>query len=108
MHDPAGRDAIILKQALTKDFINLEAVTDVICSRTPSQIQTLKQIYHSTFGTYLEKDIEIQASGDHEKVKSFPHFYQSIKFYLYICKKGYFSSILWPVQKNIMWDVNQV
>lgn len=68
MHDPAGRDAIILKQALTKDFINLEAVTDVICSRTPSQIQTLKQIYHSTFGTYLEKDIEIQASGDHEKI----------------------------------------
>ncbi|KAL4591298.1 hypothetical protein LXL04_004256 [Taraxacum kok-saghyz] len=68
MHDPAGRDAIILKQALTKGFINLEAVTEVICSRTSSQLQTLKQIYHSTFGTYLEHDIKVQATGDHEKI----------------------------------------
>ncbi|KAL4591297.1 hypothetical protein LXL04_004255 [Taraxacum kok-saghyz] len=43
-------------------------VTEVICSRTSSQLQTLKQIYHSTFGTYLEKDIELQATGNHEKI----------------------------------------
>ncbi|KAI3706315.1 hypothetical protein L6452_23964 [Arctium lappa] len=68
MHDPAGRDAVILRQAFSQDFINLETATEVICSRTSSQLQTLKQIYHSTFGVYLEHDIELQASGDHKKI----------------------------------------
>ncbi|XP_059643275.1 annexin D5-like [Cornus florida] len=68
MHDPAGRDAIILKQALSGDFLNLEAATDVICSRTPSQIQIFKQVYYSMFRVYLEHDIERQASGDHKKL----------------------------------------
>lgn len=68
MHDPAGRDAVILRQALSKDFINLEAVTEIICSRTSSQLQTLKQIYHSTFLNFLEHDIEQAASGDHKKI----------------------------------------
>ncbi|KAL8238135.1 hypothetical protein R6Q59_019216 [Mikania micrantha] len=67
MHDPAGRDATILRDALTTGFINLEAVSEIICSRTSSQLQMLKQIYHSNFGTYLEHDIERQAFGDHQK-----------------------------------------
>ncbi|KAF5819944.1 putative annexin [Helianthus annuus] len=68
MHDPAGRDAVILKQGLTSDFLNLEAVTEIICSRTSTQLLTLTQIYHSTFGSHLEHDIKRQASGDHEKI----------------------------------------
>ncbi|KAJ0806600.1 putative annexin [Helianthus annuus] len=68
MHDPAGRDAVILKQGLSSDFLNLEAVTEIICSRTSTQLQTLTQIYHSTFGSHLEHDIKRQASGDHEKI----------------------------------------
>ncbi|XP_052182176.1 annexin D5-like [Diospyros lotus] len=68
MHDPAGRDAIILRRALMPEFRNLEAATEVICSRTPSQIYTLKQIYYSMFGVYLEHDIERETSGDHGKL----------------------------------------
>lgn len=68
MHDPATRDAIILKQTLTVSK-NLEATTEVICSRTPSQLQYLRQIYHTRFGVYLDHDIERNASGDHKKVQ---------------------------------------
>lgn len=67
MHDPATRDAIILKQTLTVSK-NLEATTEVICSRTPSQLQYLRQIYHTRFGVYLDHDIERNASGDHKKI----------------------------------------
>ena len=67
MHDPAGRDATIIRQSLTVDR-NLEGATEVICSRTPSQLQYLKQIYHSKFGVYIEHDIEANTSGDHKKV----------------------------------------
>lgn len=68
VHDPATRDATIVRQALSGDIVDLKAATEVICSRTPSQLQQFKQIYFSRFGTYLEHDIEYQASGDHKKV----------------------------------------
>ncbi|KAK4484102.1 hypothetical protein RD792_011322, partial [Penstemon davidsonii] len=64
MSDPAGRDATIVRQALAGDIINLKAATEVICSRTSTQIQQLKQIYHARFHAYLEHDIQRQASGD--------------------------------------------
>ncbi|KAF3438307.1 hypothetical protein FNV43_RR21069 [Rhamnella rubrinervis] len=68
MNDPAGRDALIVKQGLSSESLNLEAATEVICSRTPSQIQHFKQIYHARFGVYLEHDIEQHTSGDHKKL----------------------------------------
>lgn len=68
MHDPVTRDATIVRQALSGDIIDLKAATEVICSRTPSQIQQFKQSYVAIFGTYLENDIEYQASGDHKKL----------------------------------------
>ncbi|EOY21505.1 Annexin 5 isoform 3 [Theobroma cacao] len=68
MHDPAGRDAIVIRQALLADVTNLNGATEVICSRTPSQIQLIKQNYHSKFGVFLEQDIEGHTSGDHKKL----------------------------------------
>ncbi|CAK7324865.1 unnamed protein product [Dovyalis caffra] len=68
MHDLPGRDAIIVRQALMTGTLNLEAATEVICSRTPSQIQVFKQHYHAKFGVYLEHDIESHTSGDHKKL----------------------------------------
>jgi len=70
MQDPAARDAVVVRQALQSDTLDLRAATEVICSRTPSQIQIFKQIYHSRFGSYLEHDLERHASGDHKKVLS--------------------------------------
>lgn len=66
--DPATRDATLVWQALTGDVIDLRAATEVLCSRTPSQIQTIKQTYLGRFGAYLEHDIQRLASGDHQKV----------------------------------------
>lgn len=73
MPDPARRDAMILHDTLTTDT-DLKAATEVICSRTPSQIQHLKQLYHTLYGTYIEHAVQTQASGDLEKVSlSFSH-----------------------------------
>lgn len=62
MPDPATRDATIVRQALTA--ADLGAATEVICSRTPSQIAQFKQIYFSIFGTHLEHDVGRHTSGD--------------------------------------------
>lgn len=66
MYDPAGRDAIVVRQAFMETYI--QAATEVIFSRTPSQIQTFKQHYYSKFGIHLEHDIEKHTSGDHKKL----------------------------------------
>lgn len=66
--DPATRDAMILRQALSGDVIDLTAATEIIFSRTPSQIQTIKQIYQGRFGGYLEHDVSRHTSGDHQKL----------------------------------------
>lgn len=68
MPDPPVRDATIVRKALSGDVINLKAATEVICSRTSSQIQHFKQIYHAKFNAYLEHDIEYQATGDLKKL----------------------------------------
>lgn len=69
MQDPATRDAVVVRKALLAN--DLRGVTEVICSRTPTQIMTFKQIYLAKFGSYLEQDLESYTSGDHKKVSSF-------------------------------------
>lgn len=66
MDDPATRDAVVVRECLLAD--DLRGTTEVLCSRTPSQIQTLKQIYHSKFGIHLLHDLEYNSSTDHQKV----------------------------------------
>ncbi|OVA06693.1 Annexin [Macleaya cordata] len=68
MHDPAVRDATIVNEALSGKVIDLHAATEVICSRTPSQIQTLKHIYYSKFGCQVEQDIDRHTYDDHKKM----------------------------------------
>lgn len=70
MPDPAVRDATVVRKALSGDVIDLKAATEVICSRTSTQIQHFKQIYHARFHAYLEHDIEYQATGDLKKVRT--------------------------------------
>jgi len=66
--DPAGRDATVLREALSGETMDLRAATEIICSRTPSQLQIMKQTYYARFSTYLEHDIGHHTSGDHQKV----------------------------------------
>ncbi|KAL8120661.1 annexin D5-like isoform X1 [Apium graveolens] len=68
MYDPAARDASVVQQALCGGSINLKATTEVLCSRTPSQIQHLRQLCYSMFTCYLDHAIELEASGDHQKL----------------------------------------
>ncbi|RLN03868.1 annexin D5-like [Panicum miliaceum] len=66
--DPPARDATILKQALTGDITDLRAATEIICSRTPSQLHILRQTYRARFGCHVEHDVTERTSGDHQRL----------------------------------------
>lgn len=78
MHEPGARDANILKHALRGTVKDHKAITEIICSRTPSQIGQLKRAYFSNVGANLEDDIGAEASGHHKKVP------QSHSLYIFI------------------------
>ncbi|KAF7116095.1 hypothetical protein RHSIM_RhsimUnG0039400 [Rhododendron simsii] len=65
MDEPANRDAKLVKHGLSK---NLNVAIEVICSRTPSQLEELKKAYHTLFGVYLDEDIESHVHGDNKKL----------------------------------------
>ncbi|KAH7549435.1 hypothetical protein JRO89_XS13G0032200 [Xanthoceras sorbifolium] len=68
MQNPAERDATLIRNSLTKDSFNPRPANEVICSRTPSMIQSIKQYYYSKFGATLEQDIGRYTTGDHQKL----------------------------------------
>ncbi|CAL5207786.1 unnamed protein product [Lathyrus oleraceus] len=68
LHDPPTRDAKITRSALTSSVVDNQATTEIICSRTPSQLRRLKEVYLSNYHSPLERDIENQTSGDHKKL----------------------------------------
>nr|AET41710.1 annexin [Oryza sativa Indica Group] len=66
--DPASRDAAVLHQALNGDVTDMRAATEVVCSRTPSQLLVVRQAYLARFGGGLEHDVAVRASGDHQRL----------------------------------------
>ncbi|XP_054808251.1 annexin D5-like isoform X2 [Prosopis cineraria] len=67
MDEPANRDATVARQALTSSLVDYQAITEVICSRSPSQIRRFKEVYQKVYHTRLERDIEDYLSGDLKK-----------------------------------------
>ncbi|KAI3989028.1 hypothetical protein MKX01_033064 [Papaver californicum] len=81
LYDPAGRDATIIKQAFLGNIVDLQCLTEVICSLTPAQIQTFKHIYYSRYYVQLEQCIERYTTGDHKKrahLAAVSHAYRSM------------------------------
>ncbi|KAL1292220.1 hypothetical protein HN51_060675 [Arachis hypogaea] len=69
LHDALTRDAIIIRKALTSSpVVDYQAVNEIICSRTPSQIRRFKDAYLSTYHSNLDEDLDKQLSGDHKKL----------------------------------------
>lgn len=62
--DPATRDAIVRQPGRhwRVMLISKRAASEVICSRTPSQMRQFKQIYFSNFSVGLEDDIAYEAA----------------------------------------------
>ncbi|OMO72530.1 Annexin [Corchorus olitorius] len=68
MQEPGVREAYIIKNALKGAVKDQKAVTEIICSRTSSQIGQLKRHYFTNVGSSLEEDIESEVSGDYKKL----------------------------------------
>ncbi|KAK7407717.1 hypothetical protein VNO78_09748 [Psophocarpus tetragonolobus] len=68
LHDPATRDAKLVRKALTSPVVDNQTIIEIIFSRFPSQLRQLKEVYLSTYQSSLEQDIENKTSGDLKKL----------------------------------------
>ncbi|KAL2347831.1 hypothetical protein Fmac_001831 [Flemingia macrophylla] len=106
LYDPPARDAKIARKALTTPVVDNQAITEVICSRTPSQIRRTKEVYLSTYHSALEKDIENYTNGDHKKAikKETSGSFQSALLTILRCAIDpamYFAKILRKSMKGV-------
>ncbi|KAK8579562.1 hypothetical protein V6N13_142752 [Hibiscus sabdariffa] len=68
MHEPGERDSVILNKALKGTTKDHNAVTEIICSRSPLEIGQLNRAYFKYVGTNLDEHLEEELSGDHQKL----------------------------------------
>eukprot|EP00246_Nothoceros_aenigmaticus_P013410 TRINITY_DN45_c0_g1_i1.p1 TRINITY_DN45_c0_g1~~TRINITY_DN45_c0_g1_i1.p1 ORF type:complete len:314 (+),score=46.04 TRINITY_DN45_c0_g1_i1:220-1161(+) len=67
MMEPVQRDVHLVKNAVRGLGTRSKALIDVLCTRTPTQLQLIKKYYFQQFGVTLEGDIKSDTSGDYEK-----------------------------------------
>jgi len=104
MKSPIERDATTLRQALTGPIIDVKAATEIICTRTSSQIRQIKQVYTPTFGTRLEYDIGCHTSDDHKKVRSSLFLSLIVHYKIFIALTSTFPALNVGLE-NIVLDV---
>ncbi|KAH9321503.1 hypothetical protein KI387_016142, partial [Taxus chinensis] len=68
MYDPADRDAVLLRDALIGAGTKDKTLIEIVCSRTPSQLQLIRQAYHVRYNRFVEKDVESDTSGHYQKL----------------------------------------
>ncbi|KAJ4760409.1 Annexin-like protein [Rhynchospora pubera] len=65
---PCNRDAEFIREALFGCNLNINMITEIICTRPSSQIVSLKQAYQSRYNTSLERDITYKTNGTLKEV----------------------------------------
>lgn len=68
MQTPLERDLTGLRQGLTGHIPEPKIATEIVCSRTSSQLRQIKQAYNSTYCIPLDHDVGAHTSGNHRQV----------------------------------------
>ncbi|KAJ3705662.1 hypothetical protein LUZ61_009367 [Rhynchospora tenuis] len=65
---PCNQDAEFIREALFGRNLNINKITEIICTRLSSQIVSLKQAYQSQYNTSLDRDISHKTNGTLKEV----------------------------------------
>ncbi|KAJ8423932.1 hypothetical protein Cgig2_032946 [Carnegiea gigantea] len=61
--DPTERDAALAHQALEKGKPNYKLILEIVCTKSPEELLTVKRTYHSIHKRALEEDIASHTNG---------------------------------------------
>eukprot|EP01018_Ginkgo_biloba_P038548 Gb_41179 [translate_table: standard] len=68
MQEPADRDAMIARDALEKWCTDDRALTEVICTRSSTEIVQIREAYLNRYQRYLEEDVACKTQGPFQKL----------------------------------------
>ncbi|XP_077218692.1 annexin-like protein RJ4 [Tasmannia lanceolata] len=66
--EPVERDAILAKDTIKKINHEHRVIVEIACSRSPKELLSVKQAYHSRFKCSLEEDVAAHTKGDFRKL----------------------------------------
>jgi len=87
--DPTERDATVAHQALERGKPNYKLILEIVCTKSPEELLTVKRTYHSIHKRALEEDIASHTNGKIRKVN--PHTF--LIFSLIILQPRQYSMI---------------
>ncbi|XP_034689599.1 annexin A13-like [Vitis riparia] len=68
LSEPQDRDADIVRDALFGGRVNLNAVIEVVCTRSSSELHSVKQAYRFRYNSDVEQDITLKAEGGFKEI----------------------------------------
>ena len=61
--DPIEREATLAHQALEKGKPDYKLILEIVCTKSPDELLTVKRTYHSIYKRALEEDIASHTRG---------------------------------------------
>ncbi|KAK9286681.1 hypothetical protein L1049_015082 [Liquidambar formosana] len=68
MNEPQERDAEIMRNSLSGGRVNLSILIEIACTRLSSELQCIKQAYHSRYSCDIEQDVTLKVSGGFREI----------------------------------------
>ncbi|CAK9135423.1 unnamed protein product [Ilex paraguariensis] len=68
MSEPQDRDAEIVREALFGGRVNLNVLIEVVCTRSSSQLHSIKQAYRVHYNSQIEQDIAQKITGSFKEI----------------------------------------
>ena len=67
--DPIERDAILIHEALDKGKPNYSLVVEIVSTKLPEELLSVKRAYHKVYKRALEEDVASHTNGKIRKVE---------------------------------------
>ncbi|KAI4296347.1 hypothetical protein L6164_036313 [Bauhinia variegata] len=68
MSEPQERDAEIMRNSIFGGSLNLNTLIEIICTRSSSDLQCIKQTYRSRYNSDLEQDVHVTVKGGYREI----------------------------------------
>lgn len=70
LREPHERDTEILRGGLFGGIVDIDTVTEIICTRPSTELRAVKLAYRARYNSSVEQDITLKTNGNLKEVRS--------------------------------------
>ena len=70
LREPHERDAEIARGALFGGIVDVDTLTEIICTRPSTELRAVRQAFRALYNSNVEQDITLKTNGNLKEVRS--------------------------------------